>query len=857
MIYRCCDDTRRRDALENQPPASPPRAPINGIDFLEVVDRPSDPENIRQTVLQVHFVLPLEPASLTAENVRIAGGERIRTITVIRADAAAASPPGDPKLLTVRVKEPGDFSTYTLRLVDPARPNLPPDGFDSVLSSVDFSFKAGCPSEFDCRPETCPPPSNPKADISYLAKDYASFRQLMLDRMATIMPQWQERNAADLGIVLVELLAYIGDYLSYEQDAVATEAYLRTARRRTSVRRHVRVVGYPMHDGRNARAWVQFQVREDVQNLKIPAGPGAQLLTRVSQQAPVLKFGTSGYGEALREKPQIFELMDDVVLFAEHNRMTFYTWGARECCLPQGTTSAYFRGRLPNLKPGMVLVLREVRGPKTGAAADADPARACAVRLTSVTAMQDPIGGLFDDPRSASVIEITKVEWADDDRLPFPLCISSDTQQGYFDGVSVALGNVALADEGASVSEQLDPVPPPNPALTLVSTGLQQACQTRTEIGGGSEIQPSGIRYRPHLKQSPLTFADPYDKSAPARAAISGRTLVDLKPAITLISGGDSSQQWLPQHDLLKSHPEDRHFVAEPEDDGTPVLRFGDDVLGMSPAADVVLAATYRVGNGAAGNVGTDSIVHVASNRPELVTDLANPVVVAVTNPLPATGGLDPEPLEEVRQRAPYAFRVQQRAVTEADYADIAQRCDPTLQRATATFRWTGSWRTAFIAADRKGGAAVDEGFRLKLERCMDQYRMAGQDVDVQAPVPVSLELEMTICVKPDYFKADVEAAMRQKLSNRALPDGTLGAFHPDNFTFGQTVYLSAIYEIVQHTDGVESVQITKFQRQGSKLNEGLKTGRLNFTGLEIPRLDNDPNFPEHGKLTLNMAGGR
>ena len=67
-------------------------------------------------------------------------------------------------------------------------------------------------------------------EIDYLAKDYASFRQLMLDHLALRVPGWTERSEADLGIVLVEILAYVADYLSYYQDAVATEAYLGTAR---------------------------------------------------------------------------------------------------------------------------------------------------------------------------------------------------------------------------------------------------------------------------------------------------------------------------------------------------------------------------------------------------------------------------------------------------------------------------------------------------------------------------------------------------------------------------------------------------------------------------------------------------
>ena len=92
----------------------------------------------------------------------------------------------------------------------------------------------------------------------------------MLDRMSALMPQWRERNPADLGVALVEVLAYVGDYLSYQQDAVATEAYLGTARRRVSVRRHARLVDYSMHDGCNARAWVQVQVNADVP-LMVPA----------------------------------------------------------------------------------------------------------------------------------------------------------------------------------------------------------------------------------------------------------------------------------------------------------------------------------------------------------------------------------------------------------------------------------------------------------------------------------------------------------------------------------------------------------------------------------------------------------
>jgi hypothetical protein len=135
----------------------------------------------------------------------------------------------------VRVDRPGDFSEYVLHLTHPR--------LDVRYAAVAFSFKAGCPSRFDCRMERdCPPPQMREPTIDYLAKDYASFRRALLDYALALIPDWQLRHEADLGVALIELFAYVGDHLSYYQDAVANEAYLETARSRISVRRHARLL---------------------------------------------------------------------------------------------------------------------------------------------------------------------------------------------------------------------------------------------------------------------------------------------------------------------------------------------------------------------------------------------------------------------------------------------------------------------------------------------------------------------------------------------------------------------------------------------------------------------------------------
>jgi len=139
----------------------------------------------------------------------------------------------------------------------------------------------------------------------------------------------------------------------------------------------------------------------------------------------------------------------------------------------------------------------------------------------------------------------------------------------------------------------------------------------------------------------------------------------------------------------------------------------------------------------------------------------------------------------------------------------------------------------------------------------VERYRMAGHDLEVDGPQFVALEIDLHVCVAADHFRSDVEGELLDVFSNRDLADGRRGLFHPDNFTFGQPVYLSAIYAAAHQVTGVVSVDVRTFQRLGVPDDTAIATGRLVMGRLEIARLDNDRNFAERGVLKISLGGGK
>ncbi|RXF74121.1 hypothetical protein [Hansschlegelia zhihuaiae] len=858
-----CEDERRSGLIRA------PASPVNGIDYVEYRrDMLAPPA--RRHALEVTF-LKAPPAGLDAapEAFVVLGGARIVDVRTLSVEPD----PGDPLTIRVFLDREGDFSIYAL--------SVEPPWLDPERSQARFSFKAGCPSDLDCRRTVdCASEAPAEPELDYLAKDYQSFRRLLMELVAERHPDWLERSPADLGVAVLELFAYVGDQLSYFQDAVGTEAFLDACLHRISAARHARLIDYRMHQGRNAYAFVQFDATAGAPGF-VPAG--AKLVTRIGRPligdagAPgaVMPATADFDADPALDGATVFETTARIRADALHNLLRIHSWGDAECCLARGATEAWLYGvpdganpnaYRPAFAPGDYLLIREAVSPVTGAAADADPARAQVVRITDVEDDEDPVfraamtGGALtarSSPAQAA-LPLQRVVWRREDALTQPFRLSTETPEtGLIDPVSIAQGNVAPADHGRTISRIL-PAPRaetrawPIAALTL----------------------PDGPLTHQAMPPEPVYAAD--GRLVPGRHDLAA-DVREVGPAIVLsvLTTEGDVELWTPAPHLFESGSYDQQFVAEVDNDAAVRLRFGDDRYGRAPADVVAVTARYRIGVGRSGNLGAGSLVHIVAPTAAEMTDPADPSaapapfvgIERVFQPLPARLGAEAETIEQVRQLAPEAFRaIQFRAVTEADWEEVALR-HAEVAAAKARFRWTGSWHTVFVAIHPRdearltrlpgGGAALATDFAAAMRAHLGRFRVAGYDLAVHAAVYVPIEIELRLCVRAGHFHGDVIAAVRRALSNRAYADGSRGFFHPLAFRFGDAVYLSRLYQAAEAVEGVESATALVFKRYWEVPGDAIARGLIAMGPMEMPVLEDDPNFPERGVLRIGAVGGQ
>jgi len=159
--------------------------------------------------------------------------------------------------------------------------------------------------------------------IQYRVGTYATFRQSMLEAIApqSELKDWTARSSDDYGIALLEMWAYLADILTFYQERIANEAYLRTAVQRESVLRLADLLDYKPAPGVAATAYLAFMLEKEKQ-CKITKGLRVQ--------------SVPGQGE----KPQKFETVEVVTGSATLGKLRVFPVPASVNPFKQGTKQA-------------------------------------------------------------------------------------------------------------------------------------------------------------------------------------------------------------------------------------------------------------------------------------------------------------------------------------------------------------------------------------------------------------------------------------------------------------------------------------------------------------------------------------
>ncbi len=362
------------------------------------------------------------------------------------------------------------------------------------------------------------------------------------------------------------------------------------------------------------------------------------------------------------------------------------------------------------------------------------------------------------------VSQVAEIESVDATQSHTKITLKSPLENVY-DPTSVTLyGNVVHASHGGTVADEL--------------LGTSQGLKTHQVF---------------LLKQPPLT----YISSATGRGAQS---------TLKIYIGGVSWQE-VTEPDRLDR--EKRTFMLRQDAQGHTVVIFGHGPRGSGiPSGTEPISATYRQGLGRAGNVAAGSL-HLLQT--------AVPGLKGVTNPLAASGGADPETMDQAQVKAPLSLRAMERIVSLTDYEDFARRfAGIGKAQATLISQNHRQWLHITVAGADGDEIKKDSDVYQNLVKAINTWRACpAPPVQVDSFQRLFFDVKAKVWIEPDHRarQAEIEA-----LAKSALAD----EFAFDRREFGQPVAAAKVITLIQSIPGVFAVELEQLYEHGQEAKPSL-----------------------------------
>jgi Baseplate J-like protein len=312
--------------------------------------------------------------------------------------------------------------------------------------------------------------------------------------------------------------------------------------------------------------------------------------------------------------------------------------------------------------------------------------------------------------------------------------------------------------------------------LTTVNAnvGAATAGAPVTELLGSGAAATPNQRFT--LKQIPLTYIQ-----APTPTG-----------SLSTLQVRANGVAWTAVPTLYNQAPTAQVFATLNLPGGGAQVQFGDGVEGSTlPTGQSNIQAIYRIGIGAAGNVAAGAVTTLI-DRPLGVS--------GVNNPAPATGGQDPQSIDDIRANAPLSVLTLGRAVSITDYQNFAATF-AGIAKASAIWIPNGADRGVFLTVAGSGGAALPPGnlTLANLVAALQSYGNPNVVIYAQNFLETTFGLSADLCYDPVYSASAVQASVLQLLQQ---------TYSFASRSFGEGVSGDEVAALIQGVPGIIAVNV-------------------------------------------------
>ena len=290
-------------------------------------------------------------------------------------------------------------------------------------------------------------------------------------------------------------------------------------------------------------------------------------------------------------------------------------------------------------------------------------------------------------------------------------------------------------------------------------------------------------------------------------ASIAGQEFVLKKSPLTYLLSGDSTSggnykstlqiwvdgiEWKEVPSFYEQPPDAPVFVTREDENQQTHVQFGDRINGARLTSGVNnVVAKYRYGSGKdAPDAGALSVIV----KPY-------PNLKSIRNPVPVSGGADPELPEQIRRYAPRSVLTFGRAVSGDDYEAIAAQT-PAVSRAKIYWTWDATQQRSLVKLYVGDDDSAVTAAKIALRGTADPNRFVAVELAQPLPVKITLTLKIESSRVPETVIAAVQSV---------LIDPDVGLFGANTMQIGQAIYQSQIYAVCMQVSGVLAVHGLEF----------------------------------------------